>query len=272
MVKYHRIRRALANSRLRIPLVWYRHRKVRPADAALASYRRSGSTWLSFLLYEVLSGEEAQFERITRHVSTLRRVPWARPLLPGGGRVFRTHEPFRREYKKAVYIVRDVRDVVVSDCKFLKYAGLSEHDLETYIPGFIRGAFAGFGDWRSQVESWLHCGLEPGRELLWLRYEDLKADPVSNLLRIAQFLKVDVTEERVRCAVENNTLEKMRKKEDQAPPEVLPPNKGQGAGFVRKGKAGGWREVLTPVQVEVLEDYAGDLLQKLGYTVNSPRT
>jgi hypothetical protein len=83
-----------------------------------------------------------------------------------------------------------------------------------------------------------------------VRYEDLRADAVEAMKRIYRELGIPVDEKEVRRAVEKHAWENIP--EDK---------KGEGK-FYRKGKSGGWREDLTPEQVEIVEKTTAPLLEK----------
>ena len=38
-----------------------------------------------------------------------------KPVLPNGGRLIKTHEQYRSQYKRAIYLMRDLRDVMLSN-------------------------------------------------------------------------------------------------------------------------------------------------------------
>ncbi|HKS75489.1 MAG TPA: hypothetical protein VJQ82_19930, partial [Terriglobales bacterium] len=59
MPSFRQIRYGVAKSKLRAPLVWLRHRGLGPRDTFVASYPRSGSTWLRFQLFELLTRRES---------------------------------------------------------------------------------------------------------------------------------------------------------------------------------------------------------------------
>ena len=85
------------------PLRWYRkvyldHRGLWPNDVFLASYPRSGSSWMRFLILEMTTGD-ASFERIRYEVPYVGWHAAARPLLPDAGRVIKTHEIYRLAYR-----------------------------------------------------------------------------------------------------------------------------------------------------------------------------
>ena len=68
MQTFRRIRAKAARSRIRIPQVWSWHLGLEPQDTFLASYPRSGSTWLRFILFEILTGEEPGFQDIEKRL------------------------------------------------------------------------------------------------------------------------------------------------------------------------------------------------------------
>jgi len=110
-----------------------RHWGLDPNDAFIASYPRSGNTWLRFVLYEVLvAGQAADFDEVNHIVAEVGLHGPAIPLLPGGGRLIKTHEPYQKQYKKAIYLVRDARDVVLAM-------------VESWLAGFPRSGVGGPG-------------------------------------------------------------------------------------------------------------------------------
>ena len=109
-----RIRARASRTSLRAPLVWGRHLGLDSNDVFLASYPRSGNTLLRFPLAEAISGALCTFENVQRIVPEIGVHVYAYPLLPAGGRLIKTHERYRRKYRRAIYIVRDVRDVLLS--------------------------------------------------------------------------------------------------------------------------------------------------------------
>jgi hypothetical protein len=57
----------------------------------LASYPRSGNTWLRFVLADVLA-ESSSFDNIQGLIPEIGIHGGARSLLPNGGRLIKTHE------------------------------------------------------------------------------------------------------------------------------------------------------------------------------------
>jgi hypothetical protein len=97
-----------------------------------------------------------------------------------------------------------------------------------------------------------------------VRFEDVRQDPVPWFARMAEFLGVEVDREKIELAVENNSIQKMREKENREP--VRASIKGR---FVRDGAVRGWVSKLSPAQVRLIEEHAGSTLLRLGYPLSS---
>jgi hypothetical protein len=280
MQTYRRIHAKAARSSMRVPLVWSWHLGLKPQDAFLASYPRSGSTWLRFMVFEILFGEEAGFRKIEDRlpeIHTHRGIP---PILPEGGRLIKTHEPYRSDYKKAVLLIRDVRDVFLST-----YAGcisnglaplVSKGDIDSFLMSFVEGKALNMGSWQQHARSWLQCPLATNGNLLVVRYEQLRQNPEQKIGEMLQFLGITPNFQVIRRAIENNSLQRMRAKEDNAKNagerSIVLGNrkhKEEESRFVRKGAVGGWRDKLTDAQVRLLEQYAGEMLVAAGYELTS---
>src|SRR6266851_304153 len=272
-----RLRYRVGKTGVRVPVVWYRHRSFTPSDVFLGCYPRSGSTWLRFMLFEILSGERAQFENVNSAFRGAGDHFQALPLLPGKGRLVGSHEAYRKEYGKAVYLVRDVRDVVLSYFALESELGVSTPDFDEYLLEFLRGRGKRYGSWQVHVNSWLDSKAARSGNLFLVRYHELRNDPEEVLFGLCRFLGADIDRERIHIAVMNNSLEKMRAKEDELhakPAMVYFPHKPQRGSheegrFVRSGKVGGWRARLTEPQERLIEQYAGSTLLRIGCSLGA---
>ncbi|HVO81117.1 MAG TPA: sulfotransferase domain-containing protein [Terriglobales bacterium] len=268
MATLRQIRYQAAKSALRIPLVWLRHRGLEPRDMFVASYPRSGSTWLRFLLYEILTRHDAGFDDVNRYIPDVGLHGSAVPLLPNGGRLIKTHEAYRPDYKRALYIVRDVRDVALSEYAYQKAQGWIRCSFQEFLSAFVRGTVNGYGSWEGHVRGWLESPLAAAGDLLLVRYSDLRGNTKAGLSRITQFLGVNVDLKTIEQAIQHNNVQNMRKKEDRTPQIGYDPRTksiAEDKRFVRSGGVGGWRERLTPAQAEILLQRAGRMLARLGF-------
>ena len=274
---YRLIHAKAARSKIRVPLVWSRHLGLKPQDTFLASYPRSGSTWLRFILFQILTGEDPGFQQIDQCIPEIQSHRGVPPLLPGGGRLIKTHEQYRKDYTKAVFLVRDLRDVLVSCYVRSVEAGLaqlvSKGDFDSFLLSFLKGRALQQGSWQEHSRSWLESPLAKNGNLMVVRYEDLRRDSEPVIRRLLNFLGVTPDVRIIRKAIENNSLQQMRAKEDiairaEVQCALLECHKspgGEDGRFIRKGSVGGWRSKLTDAQVRLINQYAGDMLATLGY-------
>lgn len=261
---YRRLRYELSKTWARKPLLTLRHRRLHTADAFFASYPRSGSTWSRFTIFEMLTGQEAMFDAVNSAFRSLRGHSKAWPLLPGGGRLLSTHEMYRTEYKKAIYLVRDGRDVLLSEYAYLKALGRFNGELDEFVPEFLQGKANGFGSWQRHVESWLDSPIASTSNLLVLRFDELRSNPEMEFARVADFLGVKLESMRIKAAIANNSLERMRAKEDKSPQRASVNGR-----FVRSGSLQKWRAELSQNQLQLIDELAGSTLQRLNYPLST---
>jgi Sulfotransferase domain len=273
---YRLIHAKAARSPIRVPFAWYWHLGLKSQDIFQASYPRSGSTWLRFMLFQILTGADPGFHSIQRTIPEIDEHRGVLPILPGGGRLIKTHERYRKEYTRGVFLVRDVRDVLLSNFARGTQFGLAQllckGDLDSFLEIFLKGKALQYGSWQDHTRSWLESPLAKNGNLMVVRYEDLRKNPEQILGHLLQFLGVTPDLQIIRKAIGNNSLHQMRAKEDLArqtreQSNLLSPDEkvGEEGRFVRKGSVGGWREKLTDSQLKIIDQCTGDMLSALGY-------
>jgi Sulfotransferase domain len=274
------LRYKASRTKLRVPKAWWEHRGLDHNDVFFASFERSGNTWLRFVLFEILTNDSAEFLNVNQLLPELGTHRDAKKVLPNGGRFIKTHEQYRPEYKRAVYLMRDLRDVMLSNWARDKEMGFSQYfdngkGMDGYIESFLKGQVTRFGSWQSHVDSWMNCPLAKNGNLLVVRYEDLRRDTENGLVEMLNFLGIERNRDHIRKAIENNSLRAMREKEEKAKKSGATLGKGtlirkhnvdrEDARFVRGGFVGGWREKLSREQIAIVQKYAGEALTRAGY-------
>lgn len=247
---------------------------VFPDDTFLVSYPKSGNTWVRFLLANLIyPNETVGFANINHLLPApgvlskrfLRKLP--RP------RILKSHEPFDVRFQKVIYLVRDPRDVAVSEYHFnlkKRYIG-PEVSLEEFARRFIAGTTSSYGSWWEHAASWI-AARHGNPAFLLVRYEDLLADSIGETGKIAEFLGIQAGEERLRAAVERSSADRMRKLEkQQADQWTGTKNTRQEIPFVRSATSGGWKAALPQRSAEDIEAAWAPLLYFLGYELQSRR-
>ncbi|MDD4962536.1 MAG: sulfotransferase domain-containing protein [Gallionella sp.] len=268
----------------------------------IASYPKSGNTWLRLFLEALLAGSldinrlkkagghaaiRAEFDRLLDIPSsdlTDDEITNARPSLYQIEANTATQPLLRKAHDAwhltpagkplfppeltlgAVYLVRDPRDVAVS------FAHHLTQDIDRIITRMNDPA-AVMEPAKLRMQSHL-----PQRLLTWqqhvqswlnapipvllVKYEDLLAEPVNRFGEIADFLKLAATPEQIAAAVQAVKFDRLRDLEASNGFAEKPPDASR---FFRRGIAGGWQDTLSTAQIERIEAHHADMMRRLGY-------
>lgn len=253
----------------------------------LASYPKSGNTWLRFLLYCVVYGVPERSADVVRRIPDIhQRDRWTPEDEHGPYRFIKSHfeltqtHPMLEQTCRAIHIIRDPRDVILSALNYrdLTGQGAPTRTRRGYVRKFIRRGGdrhwckAGFGTWASHADSWRSANQFP---VLGIRYEDLKADLRASLEEILAFLEIDATEKRVRDAIEASSFSAMQATERRekasaagdAPNLFIGDNESAQKGllFVSKGASGQSLDTVATGLDARLERNMGEALSRFGY-------
>ncbi|XP_010499319.1 PREDICTED: cytosolic sulfotransferase 7-like [Camelina sativa] len=185
-------------------------------DIVIASFPKSGTTWLKALTVALL--ERSKHSSSDDHPLLLDNPHGLVPFLElifetskpdmtnisSSPRLFSTHVAFqtlREALKnspcKIVYVWRNVKDVLVSfwyfKCAILKIkeeGSMLESLFESFCGGVIN-----HGPFWEHVLSYWKGSLEDPKNVLFLKYEELKTDPNVQLKKLAEFLGCPFTVE-----------------------------------------------------------------------------
>ena len=251
---------------VRPPLVWWRHRHLSLGDSAIVSYPRSGSTWFASMIAELMTGADADFQdahRAVPEVADSRRIP----RLPGRpGRTVRSHEPWRQEYLRTVYLVRDPRDVAVSYYHYRKWLKEYGGSMSGFVRLFAQGQVDTYGRWDKHVQSWT---IRDPAQVLVIRFEQLLADTRACLADAAAFLEISAGRHAIDRATDNNLAAPMRVKERSAHSGFSNQTDPRRS-FVRSARSGDWQSELTTRDTALIHAAFGPTMARLGYAVAQP--
>lgn len=240
----------------------FAHWLVAPvAGPFLASWPRSGSTWLRTMLIHLMiddyDSDPAVFNQFIP-ATTLRwilKTSGTNPL-----KLRSTHSTHCWPIREAVYLVRDPRDALPS---FYRYSttmigrSIAPHE---WVSLYLKGLYG--PRWDQHVHSWLVKGDEVlGDQMLVTRYEDMKAHPVSELERVARFLGIPFEPQRAERAVEWSSPEYMRQWEARNVGPLSDPN----ASFYRGGVVNEWESLFADRDREKIMRCSEDALHLAGY-------
>ena len=266
----------------------------------LASYPKSGNTWVRAFLANYMAGEAEPLplDRLTEYATgesgahlyrrhdprdpaayTIEDVQRLRPLVhrdlaaAASGPVFvKTHNAVRlvrglplltpAVTGGAIYVLRDPRDVAVS---YGRHLGRPIDWVISYMadPGASLAdtgkVFEQPSSWSIHVASWTE---RPNKRLHVMRYEDMAADPGAAFRAMLGFLGQDPKPERLALALDHSRFETLQAQEQAqgfAEKPVGAPT------FFHTGRAGQWREALTPEQARRIEHDHGAEMRRWRY-------
>jgi hypothetical protein len=246
----------------------------------VVGYPRSGNTWLSYLLAYCLNMEFDDNDNPGIHP----RGEKIRNLVKGGlphtsyanrfGKILKTHNINNRALQSEifVYIVRDVRDVMISYYHFkhdFQASRLNSNRNRHSYSHFIKEFRARFvQDQTETMEQFIvsHLDLwckhvrraQQQSDGLKIRYEDLNQSAEGTLIDLFHHLDVKIDRQVLMTALELFNFKTMSGRE-----QGVTDNKS----FCRSGMVNGWVGQLTPIELEYIRSHAGHLMRQLGYDI-----
>lgn len=220
---------------------------LRKEDMVLALYPKTGSTWIRFFYYNLLSIHEkgqtdTAIDEMNRMMPEFGHSSMFSPWPFASRRLVKTHRPrnLLMTGRPVVLVVRDPRDIVVSyyhylvNKKEIDFSGTVNdvlRDRQYGLPAFFRH----YNSWRSSAG-------------LVLRYEDLRENPEDGFTQLAEFVGVQASEAEIRSAIEASIFEKMR--QAQAESDAFRNKFEKGFVFARSGASAQWRELFEEEDLE----------------------
>jgi hypothetical protein len=230
---------------------------IEPQDIVLASYPRSGVTWMQNLVAGLLYGvcPELTPNSVIQHlVPDVHQTQFYRRHQATC--FLKSHLGPQPNYRRVVHLVRDGRDVIVSHRHFLSAVEQREVDF-----GELIGPRATVWPckWHEHTEAWESNPY--GAEVLLLRYEDLRADTVGSLRRLCEFAGLEREHAFLQRTAEGARFDRLQRQEGRFGQGGY----ANGARFYRRGVAGSYRDELPPEVLAVFLAEAEPTLRKHGY-------
>lgn len=256
--------------------------KFRDDDIVIATYAKSGTTWLQQIVAQLLFNGEEGLEVAEMSPWMDLRVPPKEVKLPQveaqtHRRFLKTHLPVDAlvfsPSAKYVYIGRDGRDVVWSlynhhaSANEAWYQALNETpgragppierppaSIRQYFNDWLEKDGHPFWPFWENVGSWWAIRDLPNVHLL--HFAALKADMPGEMRRLAAFLDIPIDEARWDAIVDHCSFDYMKRNATRSVPLGGAFWDGGAEAFIHKGTNGRWRDVLSAEEIQRYETRA----------------
>lgn len=246
--------------------------ETRDSDVFVCTFVKSGTTWTQHIINLLLNGGEPSHKNYTEVIPWLESLTfndvrdeapdlhreakhWTLDALKSTAnrRFMMTHANLKdlpagsAKGLKVIYVARNPKDVCVSLFHHAsnKPTNAFVGSFSDMLACFVKGR-CNNGLWFKHVLEWWEAANADPEHVLFLTYEQMLADPQEQIRKIADFAGIDCTAETIAKTVEGSTLAAMRKN-----PKA---NIYQGVPHLRKGGAGGWRDIFTVRESEAFDD------------------
>lgn len=297
LLKYQGFWYLFYTNMLKSILMFQRHFQARDTDLIIASFPKTGTTWLKSILYSVVNRFKHPIKQsplFSNHPHELvcrleydiygDAFDYPRPHhlneLPSP-RLFHTHLPYMTLPEsikvsgcRILYITRNPLDTLVSMMYFamkpLKELAGEDVELpsiEDYFEDFCEGKFINGPFFEHVIEYWKQS-LEQPKKVLFLKYEDLKKDPILHLKRVGEFVGMPFTQSEERegvieeiiefCSI--NNLKELEGNKSGVINKIYDKKS-----YFRKGEVGDWtNHNITPAMVEKMKKLMQEKLEGTG--------
>jgi len=267
----------------------------------IASYPKSGNTWLRILLANYLHNGDAPLplDRLEEFcVGDMNALPYSeclgrnmancsltelKKVRPGvqrymaqnveGTLLVKTHMNYtfrdktpaiaRDVTRGAICVVRNPLDVVVS---FADHYGLTiDKTIEAlhYRDHVIPGNEHTVPQYLGEWSNHVTSWLDSGDLYrVIMRYEDMSRDTPRAFQIILKFLNLQAEADRIDRAIRFSQFKSLQKQEAQS---GFPEKSNHSKRFFRDGRTGGWRQALSQPQVDRIIAHHGAAMKRLGY-------
>ncbi|KAK1274305.1 Cytosolic sulfotransferase 12 [Acorus gramineus] len=263
---------------------------ARPTDVILVTFPKSGTTWLKALTFATVNRNRSLVLSMLSKMNPHECVPFMSKLYLDGRlsdnnslpapRLFAVHTPFfllpesvLSSGCRIVYLCRDPKDNFVSlwhhffVCAGVR--GLAHFSFDEVFELFCSGVTMGGPIWEHALGYWRESLQRPER-VMFMKYEEMKADTGGSLRRLSEFIGCPFLEEeeregKVEEIVEMCSFERLSGLEvNKNGSIVFGRGEIKNKGFFRKGEVGDWKRHLSLEMAERLDRITEEKLRGSG--------
>ena len=232
---------------------------IKDSDIFIASYPRSGNTWLRLLLADIIL-QLNNFKTDTvlpihqdkiipdMHVHDLSKFEIQFDLL---ARLIKTHSLFGKiKGHKVIFLFRNPADTLCSYFHFhRRYINL----LPKTRDGIDKFCIEYTNDWLNHINSYINNHVKD--KMLFISYENLHSNTLNTLKKVAYFSKLDASKMMIVKSISNQEFSKRKKN------ETIKENNNNEY-FFRRGEVSSSKKELKPETISFIKNKTEDIYRK----------
>jgi len=234
---------------------------AKDGDVFVVTYPRSGTTWTEQMVHLLVNKGVQGEQRLTDAVPWLETLPhrpngmleFLKTLPPR--RLFTSHLPYplipslKDTTAKIVYVARNPKDVAISTYFHNQSKGGYEGTWEEHFELFLNSD-VGCGPYFDHILPWWQAS-QNNKNILFLKYEDMKQDHAGNVAKLASFLDLQADSQLIDTVVALSSFKSMTSSETTNF-DWIPQREGVPKHF-RKGDIGDWRNHFSAEQSQQMD-------------------
>jgi len=241
----------------------------RDDDIYISTYPKSGTTLMQMILYHLTTDGKMNFKHIYDVSPWIHNASFIGQKPPdlSSPRIIKTHDNYKEFSKKTkgkfIYIYRNGMDVAISNYHQQKNYNNSDLKLDKYLNVFFKKK-----KWFKHTSEWMSN--KKNFSILYVKYEDLLENKTKEIERIISFLGIPRNKKAIERALKYSGFEFMKKNENLfgEQPKVSGKIYNQ---FIRKGKSGEGKTLLTKKQKEIFMEYYKRMVKSIEEKTFGPK-
>ena len=246
--------------------------KLYPEDIWIATYPKCGTTWAQQIVRLIRNNGEKDNRLINVAVPWLEAIsgyPYVKVDDLPRPRMYKSHFPYslmpcgppHTTPCKYIFVARNPKDVAVSLFFHVRLRHFPDMDWDSFWKKFACGDVV-YGDYFNYLLDWWPH--RDDKNVLFLKYEDMKRDLPEAVSQVASFMGVELTESVLAEIVHLSSFEVMKDDDTSNYSWTAAMKKENAPKFMRKGIVGDWKNFFSTDQSAEMDAICAEKLKGTG--------